>query len=120
MQGEDIQKSLLTLPKHSCNMSRIENDVERLQAYNPYNTIEEGELDEVISKFVTLVWLIKDKKLTKTTFFAEIIDNENIREIFKKICGFDDDIELFRELLARYPSVSESKFIKKQVKQNTL
>ena len=101
-------------------MSRIESDVERLQAYNPYNTIEEGELDEVISNFITLVWLIKDKNLTKTTFFAEIIDNEVIRTIFKTICGFDDDIELFKELLGRYPSVSESKFIKKQVKQKNL
>lgn len=101
-------------------MSRIESDVERLQAYNPYNTIEEGELDEVITNFITLVWLIKDKKLTKTTFFSEIINNEVIRIIFKNICGFNDDIELFRELLSRYPSVSESKFIKKQVKQKPL
>lgn len=101
-------------------MSRIEHDVERLQAYNPYNAIEEDELDDVISNFISLVWLIKDKRLTKTTFFAEIIENETIRDIFKKICGFDDDMELFRELLIRYPSVSESKFIKKQVELNTL
>lgn len=98
-------------------MSRIENEVERLQTYNPYNAMEEGELNDVISKFITLVWLIKDKKLTKTTFFAEIIENEVIRAIFKRICGFDDDVELFKELLSRYPSVSESKFIKNQVKK---
>jgi hypothetical protein len=98
-------------------MSRIESDVERLQAYNPYNTIEELELDDVIGKFVTLVWLVKDKKLTKTTFFVEIIENDTIRGIFKNICGCDDDIELYRELLIRYPSVSESKFIKNRIKK---
>ena len=97
-------------------MSRVESDVSRLQAYNPYNTIEEAELDDVIRKFVTLVWLIKDKKLTKTTFFVEIVENDTIREIFKRICGCDD-IELYRELLIRYPSVSESKFIKTRVKK---
>jgi hypothetical protein len=99
-------------------MFRIENDVERLQAYNPYNTITELELDDVICKFVTLIWLIKDKKLTKTTFFIEIFENDIIREIFKTICGCDTDIELYRELLIRYPSVSESKFIKNRIKKS--
>ena len=100
-------------------MSRIENDVGRLQKYNPYNTIEELELDDVISNFVTLIWLIKDKKLTKTTFFIEIVENDTIREIFKTICGCSEDVELYRELLVRYPSVSESKFIKNRISKRS-
>lgn len=99
-------------------MSRIENDVERLKAYNPYNMIEESELDEVIANFITLVWIVKDKKLTKTTFFAEMVENESIRNIFKQLCGFDSDMELYRELIIRYPSVSESKFIRNSVRAN--
>lgn len=96
-------------------MSRIENDVGRLQKYNPYNRIEEEELDDVIGNFVTLIWLIKDKKLTKTTFFIEIVEHDTIREIFKTICGCTEDVELYRELLVRYPSISESKFIKNKI-----
>lgn len=98
-------------------MSRIEHDVGRLQSYNPYNIIEEAELDDVIGKFITLVWIVKDRKLTKTTFFIEVVENDTIREIFKNICGCDDDVELYRELLIRYPSVSESKFIKNKIKK---
>ena len=95
-------------------MSRITKDVDRLQAYNPFNTIDEIELDDVIGNFITLVWLIKDKKMTKTTFFMEIIENESIREIFKTICGCND-VELYRELLIRYPSVNDSKYIRNRL-----
>ena len=100
------------------NMSRIERDVERLAAYNPYNIIDEAELDDVISKFVTLVWTVKDKKLTKTTFILELSENEFLKNIFKEICGFDSDIEMFKELVSRYPNISESKFIKKRSKND--
>ena len=100
-------------------MSRIENDVGRLSAYNPYNVIDRIELDDAISKFVTLIWIVKDKKLTKTMFFIELMDNEYIKEIFKDICGFETDIEMFKELLMRYPNVSESKFIKNRMKALT-
>ena len=96
-------------------MSRITTDVERLQQYNPYNTIEEEELDDVIGNFVTLIWIIKDKKLTKTTFFIEILENDVMRNIFKTICGCDTDVELYKEILIRYPSVSESKFIRTRI-----
>ena len=101
-------------------MNRIKNDVGRLQKYNPYTTIEELELDDVIGNFVTLIWIIKDKKLTKTTFFIEIVENEVIRNIFKTICGCDTDVELYKELLIRYPSVSESKFIKNRIKKRNI
>ena len=97
-------------------MSRIERDVERLAAYNPYNIIDEAELDDVISKFVTLVWTVKDKKLTKTTFILELSENEFLKNIFKEICGFDSDIEMFKALVSRYHKISESKFIKKRSK----
>lgn len=97
-------------------MSRIISDVNRLSAYNPFRIVDEEELDDVIVKFVTLVWLVKDKKLTKTTFFIELIENECIKETFKTICGFDSDIEMFKELIARYPTVSESKFIRNRIK----
>ena len=99
-------------------MSRIERDVERLASYNPYNIIDEGELDDVISKFVTLVWTVKDKRLTKTTFILELSENEFLKNIFKEICGFDSDIEMFKELVSRYPNISESKFIKKRSKND--
>ena len=101
-------------------MSKIESDVTRLQQYNPYNIIEEEELDDVIGNFVTLIWIIKDKKLTKSTFFIEILDNNIIREVFKTICGCDTDAELYREILVRYPSISESKFIKTRILERRL
>jgi len=94
-------------------MSRIERDVQRLASYNPFNIIDEEELDDVISKFVTLVWTVRDKKLTKTTFLLEISQNQFLKNILKDICGFDTDVEMFKELVTRFPSISESKFIKK-------
>ena len=97
-------------------MSRVENEVERLSSYNPYNIVDETELDDIIAKFVTLIWLVKDKKLTKTTFFVEILENPIIKDIFKDICGFDTDMEMVKELVSRYPNVSESKFLKNRVK----
>ena len=96
-------------------MSRIITDVERLQQYNPYTTIEDDELNDVISNFVTLIWIVKDKKLTKTTFFIEILENDVMRTIFKTICGCDTDVELYKEILIRYPSVSDSKFIRTRI-----
>ena len=96
-------------------MSRIETDVNRLRSYNPFTTIEEGELDGVIKNFITLLWIIKDKRLTKTTFFVEILENDVIRNIFINICGCDDDAELYRELISRHPSICDSKFIRNRI-----
>lgn len=98
-------------------MYRIQNEIKKLDTFNPFVSIDKEELDTILSLFITLIWLIKDKKMTRTTFFVEIMDSDVLKAELERICGFDDELELYKEILIRNPSICNSKFIKNKLKR---
>jgi hypothetical protein len=97
-------------------MLRIQNEIVKLNGFNPFYSMDKAELDIVFLQFCTIFWLMYDKKMTKSTFFVELIENDDIRIFLKDICGFDDDTELYREILSRNPAICGSKMIKNRLK----
>lgn len=94
----------------------IDNEFNKLTIYNPYNILDAEEIDNIIYNFMTLLWLLYGKKITKVSFFIEIVENEKLSAILKEICGFDDNIMLYREILIRHPAISSSKLVKNRLK----
>lgn len=94
---------------------RIKNELTKLLAYNPFVVIDVDELDEMFAMFMTLIWLVKDKKITKTTFFIELVETVEIRDYLKYICGIETDMELYREILSRSPTICSSKLIRNKL-----
>ena len=45
--------------------------------------------------------------------FIEILRNDNIRCIYKRLCDFDTDYEAISKIIEIEPSVIKSKYIKK-------
>lgn len=96
-------------------MLRIQNEITKLNNLNPFNSIDNNEINTILLDFSTLFWLLRDKKLTKTTFFVQLIENDFLRQYIKTVCGFTDDLELYRELISRNPCVCNSKMIKNRL-----
>jgi hypothetical protein len=97
-------------------MLRIQNEVTKLNNFNPFSCLDKEELDRIFANFFTVMWLIRDKKITKTAFFIELIECDMLRSFLIDICGLEDDIELYREILTRNPTICGSKMIRNKLK----
>lgn len=97
-------------------MSRVQNEISKLNSLNPHNHIDRYELDDIFNKFSTLIWLLNDRKTTKNTVFIEFVENDVLKDAISEICGFTSDLELYKELIMRSPAISNSKLIKNRLK----
>lgn len=93
-------------------MLRIQKEILKLNENNPYNKMDKEELDDIFLKLNTIVWIIKNKKITKNMFFVFIMEYKEIRNTINEICSFNDDRELYKEILMRYPDITSSKLVK--------
>lgn len=97
-------------------MSKLDKYIDTIKHYNPYHVIDDEEIDNSIQEMVSLLWTVKDKKITKISFFTEVMTNDRIMEYFKTIMGADE-MEVYREILKRYPSICNSQIVRKAIKK---
>lgn len=81
----------------------------------PSNNMETNEYHSILIKFITFVILVNNKKTNLPSLFNQIFEDKELFDLYKKMCGFDDDIDAVREFLYFDESISKSKFIKKIV-----
>lgn len=103
-------KNLLDLLKSLLSMGKLDKYIDTIKRYNPYHIIDDNEVDMAIQEMVSLLWTVKGKKITKISFFIEILSNDRLMEYFKNIMGADE-MEVYREILRRYPSICNSQIV---------
>ena len=80
---------------------------------NPRASIYEKEFEHSFIKVCAVICILKNKKLNVPNIFIEILRNDNVRKIYKRLCDFDTDYEAITKIIEVEPCVIKSKYIKK-------
>lgn len=78
----------------------------------PIDIISLHEFDENLVKFNSFVCILHGKRLNSISIFTLLVQNEGIRQIFKKVCLVDNDRTCFRLYLRYNPKLCRSKVVK--------
>lgn len=95
-----------------------EKTLQAVTEYNdPVHQIKNKEFNLALIKFGSFVSIIQNKRLSQTFILLQILENEQLRNIFKELCEIDEFQILLLNFLTCYPSLSKSKIIKSKVNQ---
>lgn len=86
---------------------------------NPVDLILAHEFEENLLKFNSFVSILHNKRLNGVNIFSLLVNDSNIRSIFKEICQVDNDRTCLRLYLKYNPKLCRSKVVKNLLK-NTL
>lgn len=89
---------------------------EGINSHDPNKIIANRELNEVMLRFCSLLCVLLDKKLTQSGIFMLLVENKDIRELYKSTCEIDNDREALKLFLAHNNLLGNSKVIKKYAK----
>lgn len=80
---------------------------------NPSQNIIDKESEHILLSFCSFCTLVKGKKLSFQNVFVLMLENEQMRNVLKKLLGVDSDHELFKIFLDYDPTITKSKYITK-------
>lgn len=84
---------------------------------NPIHQIENKEFNLALIKFGSFISIVYNKRVSQTFVLLQLLEDENLRNIFKEICEIDEFQTLLLNFLTCYPSLCKSKIIKAKVSQ---
>ena len=79
---------------------------------NPVLILNEKDFNEFILKMGSLLILLKNKNINPTFLFLTLIKNGNIQEVFQKMSGMNNLIEMLKSVLICYPNLTKSKVLR--------
>lgn len=85
---------------------------------SPYEGLMFEEAKTIVYSFCTLLSLIRNKKLNFQHVFGILLTEEKYRNFLKAMLDEDNDIMLYKTLLAIEPGIVSSKYIFKLCKAN--
>lgn len=84
---------------------------------DPIHQIKNKEFNVSLLKFGSFVSVIMNKRLSQTFILIQLLENEELREIFKEICEIDNFQTLLLNFLECYPPLCKSKIVKSKITQ---
>jgi hypothetical protein len=76
-------------------------------------TLVNYEREHLFLAFCSYVTLIHAKKLNLANVFLLVLQNKNLRDLFKLYCDVDNDYAVVQAFLAFDPSLHKSKYVMK-------
>jgi len=76
-------------------------------------TLINYEREHLFLAFCSYVTLIHAKKLNLANVFLLVLQNKNLRDLFKLYCDVDNDYAVVQAFLAFDPSLHKSKYVMK-------
>lgn len=80
---------------------------------SPSEKLQQDEFLHMFYSFCTYVSLLYDKKMNFATVFIKMIENKNLRDIFKSVANEDTDFKLIQLFIQTEPSICKSKYVTK-------
>ncbi len=84
---------------------------------DPIHQIKIKEFNISLLNFGSFISIITNKRLSQTFVLIQLLENEELREIFKEICEIDNFQILLLNFLECYPPLCKSKIIKSKITQ---
>ncbi|MAF25856.1 hypothetical protein CL634_09825 [bacterium] len=79
---------------------------------DPVHIAYEKEYGHLFLCFCTFICVVKNKKLNLPNIFLLLLQDKNLREVFKSICDVDTDYDVLKCFLQHDPTLHRSKYIK--------
>ena len=79
---------------------------------DPVHKLYEGEYNHYFLCFCSLICLLRNKKLNLANIFLFLLQDKDIRDIFKRLCDIDSDYKALKKFLQYDPTLYKSKYIK--------
>lgn len=87
---------------------------------DPVHTLYEEEYMHCFLCFCSLICLSKNKKLNLANIFIFLLQDKNIRDIFKGLCDIETDYIALKKFLRHDPTLFKSKYIKNYLEAGNL
>lgn len=84
---------------------------------DPVNTIYEQDLEHIFYSFCTYVTQVHNQKINMAKIFIHVLEDDNLREIFKELGDHSTKYDTIRTFLTLEPSLQKSKYIKRYINQ---
>jgi hypothetical protein len=86
---------------------------------NPIESLYREDLEHKFYSFCSYISMKNNKKMNIASIFIELIQDENLLDIFMNLCDHNTKYEAVRTFLTLEPSLQKSKYIKRFInKQN--
>lgn len=83
---------------------------------SPLDILENEEYENIINIYCSLICTLKNKKMNIPMIFVETVTKKSYFEIYKLMCGLDDDVTAVRKFLDFDHSIIKSKYSRKAFK----
>ena len=94
-----------------------DNIMDNINNANPICQINEKEFDSALLQFGSYISIVKNKRINQTMLLILLLDNKDVRDIFKYISGIENTQMLLYNLILRFPVLCRSKIIKNKIKE---
>ena len=82
---------------------------------DPIGTLYHEDLEHGFYSFCSYVAMCNNKKMNIASIFIEVIQNENLLDIYMRLCDHSTKYEAVRSFLTLEPSLQKSKYIKRYI-----
>ena len=94
-------------------------EVEELNSRNnPAAEMLDEEFDDLITKFGTFIFLITKKSISPSSLFISIVSDKYLSGAMMRMAGMDSLMVLYNNILIRYPNLSKSKMLKRELRNH--
>lgn len=80
---------------------------------SPLDELEKEEYNNIALKYCSFICILTNKKMNFPSIFVQIMETPQYFDMYKKVCGFENDVDAVREFLYLDESIVKSKFLKK-------
>ena len=96
----------------------MNNIINTIKSNDPVELAYYDEYSHSFLSFCSFVCLLKNKKLNLPNIFLIMLQEDNIRAIFKELCDIDSDYSALKKFLEYDASLHKSKYIKNFLESN--
>ena len=89
------------------------NITDSINNADPVHSIYSSEFSQTLMKFCSFVSILNGKKINYANAFLCILQDKNIRKLYKAMIGVEEDYNAIRLFLEFEPSLYKSKYITK-------
>ena len=92
-----------------------ENYFQKFKASDPTFRVTNEEFNHSFFSICTLICQINNKKLNLAKIFITLLQDKNLREVFKSMTSIDTEFDLLKKFLEYDPTLHKSKYIKNYI-----
>lgn len=94
----------------------MKEELEKLLSYKEiYNQLDDVRVEEIITLFFSLIYMLNNKRMTTISLISSIIEKKQYQNILKELIGADNFKYILKRFFLKENTLVNSKIIKKKL-----